>query len=107
MIRRVYCAAFAVALLAACSVAPQTGPQGAYELTVAFAAALKAGNAYAAWPRCSTTQKSPCSRQAIVSKIAAAANKADAAVKGAQAGTTEIGTANDAVKALTQTIPAE
>ena len=104
--RRFFIAAFAGALLVACSVVPQTAPQGAYEVTIAFAAALKAGNAYAAMPRCSATQRDPCSRQTVVNQIAAAAKRADAAVKGAQSGTSGLSDANTAVKALTQTIPA-
>jgi hypothetical protein len=107
--RRVFYAALTAALLAACSIAPETAPQGAYELTVAFAAALKAGNAYAAMPRCSAVQKDPCSRQPVVNRIASEATKADTAVKRAQAEAGDraaMSAANDAIKALTQTIPA-
>jgi hypothetical protein len=116
MRRFFYAALGAVALLAACSVAPKDAPQGAYEATVTFAAALKAANAYAAMPRCSAVQKDPCSRQEIVVQMAAAAHKADEAVKGAQVvakdtATTDanrqkaVAAANDAVAALNRIIP--
>lgn len=108
---------FLVLALGACSVAPKSASQGAYEGTAAFATALKGANAYAAMPRCSVTVKPPCSDQARVNQIAAAANKADAAVTGAQnvaKDTTVPGTdvqkaiaaANDAVAALVKIIPA-
>jgi len=104
-------------VLAACSVAPRDAPQAAYEGTVAFAAALKGANAYAAMPRCSATVKPPCSQQAVVDKIIVYADRADAAVRGAQTVAKDtassdtdvqkaVNAANDAIRALTQIIPA-
>jgi hypothetical protein len=115
--RRFFYAAIAVtAFLGACAVTPKDAPQGAYEVTAAFATSLKAANVYAAMPRCSATQKDPCSRQEIVVQIASAARKADQAVKGAQVvandtTTTDanrqkaVAAANDAVTSLNRVIP--
>jgi len=116
MRRYFYAALIGASVLAACSVAPKDAPQGAYQATALFAAALKGANAYAAMPRCSATQKDPCSRQEIVNQIASAANKAGEAVRGAQAVAADtktsdtdrqkaISAANDAVSALTRIIP--
>lgn len=107
----------ALLAVAACSTAPRTAQQGAYEATAAFAVALKGANTYAAMPRCSDVVPQPCSKQAVVNQIAAAANQANTAVAGAQKiaddatapGTDAqkaVAAANDAVAALVKIIPA-
>jgi hypothetical protein len=111
-----YAVIAATALLGACSVTPKDAPQGAYEATVVFASSLKAANVYAAMPRCSATQKDPCSRQEIVNQIASAARRANEAVRGAQQVAKDtkrtdadrqkaVQAANDAVAALNRVIP--
>lgn len=104
-------------LLAGCAALPKTAPQGAYETEVSFVAALKTANAYAAMPRCSQTVKLPCSDQAAVNKMAAAASKADMAVLAVQkvskdtaSSASDVAAANaaamDAIDALKQLTPA-
>src|SRR4051794_11803907 len=56
----------------------------AYLQTVNLALALKEANHYAALPRCSATQKPPCSMQDVVNTITKYANLAYEAVTVAQ-----------------------
>lgn len=102
--------------LTACgSTTPSTVPQATYEGTATFVAALKAANVYAALPRC-TASKPPCSDQSIVNQEITAANRADTAVKQAQAvardpttpastRTAAIQDANAAIQALVGLLP--
>jgi hypothetical protein len=85
---RVMVAIFGTALLASLAgchgvLTPRDAPQGAYEATVGYAAALKSANAYAALPRC-TNAHPPCSDQAQVRKIADAAERAHVAIMALQ-----------------------
>ena len=106
----------AALLLSACSLAPQTAPQAAYEGSASFVVALKGANAYASMPRCSVTVKAPCSDQATVNRIVDKANTAQIAVLASQniakdtaSADTDIEKANaamrDAVAALVQITP--
>jgi hypothetical protein len=73
-----------VAVLAACSVAPRTPMQGAYDVTSSYGVVAKTANAYIAMPRCSAVVHQPCSDQGTVNAIKAADNKAYAAVQNTQ-----------------------
>lgn len=89
----------------------------AYLQTVNLALALKEANHYAALPRCSATQKPPCSMQDIVNIITKYANLAYDAVTVAQNAARDdsakeetkqatVEAANAAISGLVKTIPA-
>jgi hypothetical protein len=73
-----------LAMLGACTVAPKTPMQAAYDVTSSYVVAVKAATAYTSLPRCSKTVLQGCSDQAKVDAVRAADNEAYTDVKNVQ-----------------------